>query len=237
MNDDEDGDGDNQGYLLFTPKNQIVRSNGVLSKPTNASSLNLIDKQKLELIIRQYDNEVETRCMTLRTMGEQCCARVQRELAVQLFKLPTKLKQMTVREFKTIYGGDIDNLCRMESVATGQELTSRILQTLHSSSNNSSSLSSTMMKTPKKPYSSATTASSRLWGTGGKKMVPPSSVSKKSATESTASSNVGEHQVAAPMFDLQSALSGFDNPKDQLLQAQLLKQQLEAMMADLQRNM
>lgn len=203
-----------QSTQLFTPRNH---SRSTKFSNTVSSSLNHIDKQKLELIIHQYDDEVETRCVTLKTMGEQCCARVQRELAVQLFKLPTKLKQMTMKEFKNVYGSDIDNLCRMDGEAAGQEITSRILQTLHSNNNTS--------KTPRK-----TTNSSRLPGTGGKRTIFGSATKKP--TRSTE-----EPQIAASMFNLQSAIQNIANPKDQLLQAQLLKQQLEAMMADLQRNL
>jgi hypothetical protein len=179
-----------------------------------------VDAERLQFIIQQFDDEIETRCLTIKSMGDQCAAKIRRELKLQLFKLPTKVRQMTVREFKQVYGYNIDNVCKMEKEVVEKQVTDRILQTLQT---NVSSC-----KTPRKKIAVLNNDSTPSFHKKKRIMNSNSAVKTQPAKKKA--------RVDDPVIDLHAALQTFGNPQDQLAQAMLLKQQLEAMMADLQRN-
>jgi hypothetical protein len=112
--------------------------------------------KKLESMLQQLDDEIATRLATLNTMRDQYAASIRRQLNRELLRLPSKVKKMTVKEWRETYNDDLNKLTQVHSSAGEESVDRIILQALNPNTNNSNTTPSTTTtttnngKTPKR---------------------------------------------------------------------------------------
>lgn len=79
---------------------------------SNTSSSNGRLKEKLQVILQEYDVEVGIRCQEMEGHAKQLTLGLQNALQIELLKLPKNLRSMTMRQFMKEYHGDWSALGR-----------------------------------------------------------------------------------------------------------------------------